>query len=220
LASASFLHGLRSPGEGAHRLASAVMAERGGKASTALLGAAIVALLVASVAVLVFVDFGDDSPSTSATPSATPQPNGKSERSKTTQPSGPPRAVSNACTLVSVESVASAIGAKPADVKPEPGTQNVGPKCDFKAPEGEDVLVGFTLQLTEATDPSLARGTIEARNGKRIAGLGDVAVLEQSDVGSQISVVKGSRYVQLQTRRKAASDDAMIDLGRQAAAKL
>ena len=196
------------------------MAERGGKASTALLGAAIVALLLASVAVLVFVDFGDDSPSTSATPSATPQPNGKSERSKTTQPSGPPRAVSNACTLVSVESVASAIGAKPADVKPEPASQSNGLKCDFKAPEGEDVLVGFTLQLTEATDPSLARGTIEARNGKRIAGLGDVAVLEQSDVGSQISVVKGSRYVQLQTRRKAASDDAMIDLGRQAAAKL
>lgn len=198
------------------------MAERGGKASTALLGAAIVALLVASVAVLVFVDFGDDSPSTSATPSATPlpQPNGKSERSKTTQPSGPPQAVSNACTLVSVESVASAIGAKPADVKPEPANQTLGPKCDFKAPEGEDVLVGFTLQLTEATDPSFARSTIEARNGKRIAGLGDVAVLEQSDVGSQISVVKGSRYVQLQTRRKAATDDAMIELGRQAASKL
>jgi FlaG/FlaF family flagellin (archaellin) len=197
------------------------MVERGGGLVSALLGAAVAVLLVASVAVLVFVDFGDDSPSTSGT-SATPsrQNNGRPERSTTTQPSGPPQPVSNACTLVSLESVASAIGAKAADVKPEPANQALGPKCDFKAPEGEDVLIGFTLQLTEANDASFARSTIEARNGKRIAGLGDVAVLEQSDVGSQISVVKGSRYVQLQTRRKAATDDAMIELGRQAASKL
>jgi len=121
---------------------------------------------------------------------------------------------------VSLESVASAIDAKPANVRPEPANQTLGPKCDFKAPEGEDLLVGFTVQLTEAGDPSLARATIEACNGKRIADLGDVAVLEQSAVGSQISVVRGSRYVQLQTRRKPASEDAMIDLGRQAVAKL
>ncbi len=185
-----------------------------------MLGAAIVALIVASVAVLVFVDLGDDSPttSTSATPSA--PTGGGSERTKPTQPSGPPQPVSNACTLVSVEAVASAIGAKPAEVKPEPGSQSVGPKCDFMAPQGEDVLIGFTVQLVEANDPVFARSTIEGRNGKRIPGLGDVAVLEQSDVGSQISVVKGSRYVQLQTRRKAASDDAMIDLARQAVSKL
>jgi len=197
------------------------MAERGGGARTALLGAAIVVLFVASIAALVFVDFDEDSPSKSATPSTTaPRTDQKSESSKTTQPSGPPQAVSNACTLVSIGSVASAIGAKPAEVKPEPANQTLGPKCDFKAPEGEDVLIGFTVQLTEAGDASLARSTIEARNGKRIAGLGDVAVLEQSDVGSELAVVKGTRYVQLQTRRKAATDDAMIELGRQAAAKL
>jgi len=198
------------------------MAERGGGARTALLGAAIVALLVASVAVLVFVDFGDDSPSTSATPSATPppQPNGKSERSKTTQPSGPPQPVTNACNLVSVEAVASAIKAKPADLKPEPATSSNGLKCEFKAPEGEDVLVGFTVQLIETNDATFARSTIEGRSGKRISELGDVAVLEQRDVSSQISVVKGTRYVQLQTQRRPATDDAMIELGRQAAAKL
>jgi hypothetical protein len=194
------------------------MAERGEGRTIAVLGAAIVALIVASVAVLVFVDFGDDPVSTSATPS--PGTSERSEGSNTTQPPGPPQPISDACTLVSVESVAAAIGAKPADVKPERGTQSVGPKCDFKAPQGEDVLVGFTVQLVEAGTQGFARGTIEARNGKRIAGLGDVAVLEQSDVGSQISVVRGSRYVQLQTRRKPASDEAMIDLGRQAAAKL
>ncbi len=193
------------------------MAERGEGRTIALLGAAVGALLVASVAVLVFVDFGDDSVSTSAAPSAR---TGERSQRNTTQPSGPPQPISDACTLVSVESVAAAIGANPADVKPEPGTQIVGPKCDFKAPQDEDLLVGFTVQLVEAGTPDLARRTIEARNGRRIADLGDVAVLEQSDVGSQISVVRGSRYVQLQTRRKPAGDDAMIDLGRQAAGKL
>ncbi|HSH60606.1 MAG TPA: hypothetical protein VK988_13400 [Acidimicrobiales bacterium] len=197
------------------------MAERGGRPLIAGLGAAIVALIVASVAVLVFVDLGDDSSSASSTSRAPLLPNGeRSERSGPAQPSGPPQPVSNACDLVSLESVASAIGAKPAEVTPEPSTQTLGPKCDFKAPQGEDVLVGFTLQLTETGDPTFARSTIEARNGKRIPGLGDVAVFEQSDVGSQISVVKGSRYVQLQTRRKPASEDAMVGLGRQAVAKL
>jgi len=196
------------------------MEERGGKGILAALGAAIAVLIVASVAVLVFVDLDDDSSSNASTPATPSAPVGGGSEATTTPPSsGPPQPVSNACSLVSVESVASAIGAKPADVKPEPANQALGPKCDFKAPQGEDVLVGFTVQLTEAGTPDLARSTIEVRNGKRIAGLGDVAVLEQSDVGSEISVVKGSRYVQLQSRRKAASDDAMIGLGKQAAAK-
>ncbi len=197
------------------------MAKRGTAPITAILGAAIVALIVASVAVIVFVDLDDDS-STTASTSATPSApgSGRSESSSPPQPSGPPQPVSNACTLVSVEAVASAIGANPAEVKPEPGAQVLGPKCDFKAPQGEDLLTGFTVQLIEAGTADLARSTIEARNGKRVADLGDVAVLEQSAVGSQITVVRGSRYVQLQTRRKAASDDAMIGLGRQALAKL
>jgi Protein of unknown function (DUF3558) len=181
---------------------------------TALLGLAAVVLLVAGVGVLVFVDL-DDSPSTPASTAA-------SDSGATTpvQPSGPPQPISNACTLLSVEAVASAIGADPAQVKPEPGTQTLGPKCDWKAPQGEDVLIGFTLQVTDAGDATFARSTIEARSGRRIPGIGDIAVLEQSDVGSTISVVRGTRYVQLQTRRKAASDDAMIGLGREAVAKL
>ena len=185
-----------------------------------MLGAAVVVLILASIAVLVFVDFGDDSTTTSATSTAPSGTGGRSERSPNTQPSGPPQPVSNACDLVSLQAVASAIGADAAAVQPEPGSQTLGPKCDFKAPQGEDVLVGFTVQLIEAGTADLARSTIEARNGKRIGGLGDVAVLEQSDVGSQISVVRGSRYVQLQSRRKPASDEAMTELGRQAAAKL
>ena len=183
---------------------------------TALLGLAAAVLLVAGVGVLIFVDL-DDSPSTSASPTA---PDSQASGAVPVQPSGPPQPITNACTLRSVEAVASAIGADPAQVKPEPGTQTLGPKCDWKAPQGEDVLIGFTLQVTDAGDATFARSTIEARSGRRIPGIGDVAVLEQSDVGSTISVVRGTRYVQLQTRRKAASDDAMINLGQEAVAKL
>lgn len=197
------------------------MAEPGAGARTAVLGAAIAVLLLASVAALVFGDFDDDSPSTSAAPSTTaPRSDQRAESTKTTQPSGPPQPVTNACALVSIDSVASAIKAKPADLKPEPATSSNGLKCEFKAPEGEDVLVGFTVQLIEANDATFARSTIEGRSGKRISELGDVAVLEQRDVSSQISVAKGTRYVQLQTQRKPTTDDAMIDLGRQAVAKL
>lgn len=188
-------------------------------AVTAGLGAAAVVLILAALAAIVVVDFGDDSPSGGS--ASSPAPSNSSQGSGTTLPAGPPQPINDACSLVTVDSVAAAIGAKPADVKPEPGTQTTGPKCDFRAPQDEDILIGFTVQLTEAGgDPAFARSTIEARPGKRIGDLGDVAVLEQSDVGSRISVVRGSRYVQLQTQRKPASDDAMIGLARQAVAKL
>ena len=180
---------------------------------TALLGVAVVALLIAGVAVLVFVDLDDSSTSATARASGSQGSGGGSSA----QPTGPPQPISDACSLLTVDSVASAIGADAGQVKPEPSTQTLGPKCDWKAPEGEDVLIGFTLQVTNA---DFARATIEARTGKRISGVGDLAVLEQSDVGSTISVVRGPRYAQLQSRRKAVSDDAMIGLAKQAAAKL
>ncbi|MDQ3575370.1 MAG: hypothetical protein M3404_10710 [Actinomycetota bacterium] len=180
----------------------------------AVLGVAAVVLLVAGVVALIVADFDDSGSATSAP--AGSQPSGPSPSS---QQGGPPPPITDACSLVTLDAVAAAIGAKPAEVKPEPGTQTLGPKCDFKAPEGEDVLTGFTLQVTDAGDPTFARATIEGRTGKRVP-IGDVAVLEQRDAGSTISVVKGSRYVQLQSRRKAVSDDAMIGLGRQAAEKL
>ncbi len=184
---------------------------------SAVLGVAAVVLMAAGVVALVVADFDD---SGSATPAAPAAPGSQqSGSSAPSQQGGPAPPITDACRLVTLDAVAAAIGAKPAEVRPEPGTQTLGPKCDFKAPEGEDVLTGFTLQVTDAGDPTFARSTIEGRAGTRVP-IGDVAVLEQRDDGSTISVVKGSRYVQLQSRRKAASDDAMIGLGRQAAEKL
>ncbi len=180
---------------------------------TALLGAGIVALIVAGVAVLVFVEFGD-SPTTSAAPTG-------QQTSDSNPSAGAPQPVTDACSLVTLDAVAAAIGAKASDVKAEPGTQALGLKCDFKAPEGEDVLTGFSIQLTDVGDAAFARSTIEGRRGgKRIDGVGELAVLEQSEVGSSIFVVKGARYVQLRTQRKPASDDAMVSLAKEAAAKL
>lgn len=187
---------------------------------TALLGAAIITLLLASVATLAFVDLGE-SPSPPGVASAPGGETPKSDSSSSPAPAGPPQPVTDACSLVSLEAVASAIGAKAADLKAEPGGQSLGLKCDFKAPEGEDLLVAFSIQLTEVGDVAFARSTIEARKGgRRIPGIGDLAVLEQGEFSSTIFVVRGSRYVQLRTQARRASDDAMIGLARQAAAKL
>ena len=178
----------------------------------------VVVALVVEIVSLLLVDRGADDDSAPAASS----PNGPPAASPTTstiQQSGGP--ITDACGLVSVDAVAKAVQVQAARIQPQPRAQDptVGATCNF-VEQSEDNLVVFTVLTQEAGDPTLARETIERRSGKKMADLGDAAVLEQSENGSRISVAKGPRYVQLQTQRKPASDEAMAELARQAVSKL
>ncbi|MDP8992809.1 MAG: hypothetical protein M3N31_07150 [Actinomycetota bacterium] len=183
------------------------------------LAAAVVVLLAAN-GIALAVDLASEDDPTAAETTTTAPPAPPEAGTTAAQPDRGP--VSDACSLVSVQSVASALGLQAGNVKPEPRPQDpsVGASCDF-IEQSEDMLTVFTVLVQEAGgDAAFARSTIESRSGKKIGGLGDAAVFEQSEVGSRISVAKGPRYVQLQTQRKPATEDAMVGLARQAVDKI
>ncbi len=179
---------------------------------TAGIGVAVVALILLGLVALATGD--DDAPAASAPGAVTP----------TTAAAGagqqPPGALPHACSLVSVDSVARVTGKRPTEV--EPIAQSGGSLCRYKSPEeGGVALVDFVVLVQEA---SFAGETTEARQGERVGGLGDVAVFEQSEFKSEISVAKGNRYVQLSSTPKSggkpAGKDALVDLAREAITKL
>ena len=177
---------------------------------TAGLGVAVVALIVLGLVALLRGDDDDD---------VAPAASGPMGASPTTAQQAP-GALPDACGLVSVDAVASVTGKRPTEI--EPVAQSGGSLCRYKSPEeGGVALVDFVVLVQEA---SFARETTEARQGERVAGLGDVAVFERSEFKSEISVAKGTRYVQLSSTPKSgaktADKDAMVDLARQAITKL
>ncbi len=182
--------------------------------TTTALAIVIVAVIVVGVVSVLMVDSdGDEAkppgPAMSATPTTAPD--------IVAQPPGAPP---HACNLVSVDAVAEVVGKQLTETEPVP--QSTGSLCRYKSPEeGGVVLVEFSIVVQEA---AFARETIEARQGERVDGLGDVAVFDQSQFKSEISVAKGTRYVQLQSQPKSgakpAGKDALAGLARQAIAKL
>ena len=184
------------------------------KAAVAL----VVIALVVEITALVLVGLDDDDDDSPASgPSRTEDVAGTAP--PPAQSGGP---ITDACSLVNVGAVAKAVGLPEGGVAPQPREQDPasgGASCDF-VEQSEDKLRVFTVTVQEAGDAGFASATIGARTGKRISGLGDVAVLEQSETRSRISVARGTRYVQLQSQRKPASEDAMVGLARQAVAKL
>ena len=179
--------------------------------------ALVVIALVVEIAALLLVGLDDDDEPSAAGPARTDQATGTAPAPA---PSG--GGVSDACSLVSVGGVAKAVGLPENGVRPQPRQHDPasgGASCDF-VEQSEDKLRVFTVTVQEAGDAGFASTTIGARTGKRIPGLGDVAVLEQSETRSRISVARGTRYMQLQSQRKPAPEDAMVDLARQAVGKL
>ncbi len=183
--------------------------------ATAGLAVAVVALIVLGMVALVTGD-GDD---------AAPAASGATDAPPVTAPPGAtaqqaPGALPHACSLVSADAVAKVTGKQPTEV--EPLAQSGGSLCRYKSPEeGGVALVDFVVLVQEA---SFARETTEARQGERVAGLGDVAVFDRSEFKSELSVAKGNRYVQLSSTPKSgappASKDALVDLARQAVTRL
>ncbi len=180
---------------------------------TAVMGVAILALILLGVVALAT---GDDD--------AAPAASGPSGATPTTAPPGagqqPPGALPDACSLVSVDSVARVTGKRPTEVEPQ--SQSAGSLCRYKSPEeGGVALVDFVVVVQEA---SFARETTDARQGERVSGLGDVAVFERSEFKSEISVAKGNRYVQLSSTPKSgakpAGKDALVEVAREAITKL
>lgn len=174
----------------------------------------IVATIVVGVAAVLMVDGdGDEAKPPDPTMTATPTtaPNIVAQA-----PGAPP----HACNLVSVDAVGKVTGKQITETEAVP--QSGGSLCRYKSPEeGGVALVEFSILVQEAP---FARETTEARQGERVGGLGDVAVFDESEFKSEMSVAKGTRYVQLQSQPKSgakkASKDALADLARQAIAKL
>ncbi len=184
------------------------------QSTTTALTIVIVATIVVGLAAVLMVDGDDEAkppdPGGNATPSTT-APNIVPQA-----PGAPP----HACNLVSIEAVAKVTGKRLTETEAVP--QSGGSLCRYKSPEeGGVALVEFSILVQEAP---FARETTEARQGERVGGLGDVAVFDQSEFKSEISVAKGNRYVQLQSQPKSgakkASKEALADLARQAIAKL
>ncbi len=182
---------------------------------TTALAVVIVALVVGGVIAVLTVDDGGEEAS---------PPNGAvGATSSTTAPNivpQPPGALPHACNLVAIDAVAKVTGKQLTETEAVP--QSGGSLCRYKSPEeGGVALVEFSILVQEAP---FARETIEARQGERISGVGDVAVFDQSEFKSEVSVAKGTRYVQLQSQPKSgakpAGKDAMAGLARQAIAKL
>ncbi len=178
------------------------------------LAVVIVAMIAGGLIAVLTVDGDDDE--------AQPSDGAAGPTSSTTAPNIVPQApgaLPHACNLVSVDAVAKVVGKQLTETEPVP--QSGGSLCRYKSPEeGGVALVEFSIVVQEAP---FARETIDARQGERIGGLGDVAVFDQSQFKSELSVAKGTRYVQLQSQPKGgktASKDALADLARQAIAKL
>ena len=182
---------------------------------TRALAVLIAATIVAGVVAVLTVDGDDD-----AAKAPEPAPGATSSTTAPNIVPQAPGALPHACNLVSVGAVAAVAGKQLTETEAVP--QSGGSLCRYKSPEeGGVALVEFSIVVQEAP---FARETTEARQGERLAGLGDVAVFDQSEFKSEISVAKGTRYVQLQSQPKSgakpAGKDAMANLARQAIAKL
>ena len=182
---------------------------------TTALAVVIVAMIVGGVIAVLTVDGDDDE--------AKPPDSAVGATSSTTAPNIVPQApgaLPHACNLVGIDAVAKVTGKQLTETEAVP--QSGGSLCRYKSPEeGGVVLVEFSILVQEAP---FARETTEARQGERIGGLGDVAVFDKSEFKSEVSVAKGTRYVQLQSQPKSgakpAGKGAMADLARLAIAKL
>ena len=140
-----------------------------------------------------------------------------------TQPPGQaaPSPAVDSCTLLSTDAVGAALGVPGSAVttaKPSLGP-GAGDSCSFNRPGASQML--FLVQLQDLREPARARQLVERGTGNPVPAVGDVAKYEQTPVGpTKLSLAKGPRVVFLTSQAQPVAQPTMVDLGKQAAAKL
>lgn len=127
----------------------------------------------------------------------------------------------DSCTLLSTDAVGAALGVPVSGLttaKPSLGP-GAGDSCSFNRAAGSQML--FLVQLQDLRDAGRARQLVERGGGNPVPAVGDVAKYEQTPVGpSKLTLAKGSRVVFLTSQSQPVDQPTMVDLGKQAAAKL
>ena len=175
--------------------------EAGGRRLSAFAVAALLALLG-----LAGCGGDDDDP-------AVPAPSGG------TAPPAAQTAV-DACGLVPVEAVASAVGVPPAGLQAQPQPPNParGAACNYLETARQRIV--FVVQARDSTDATQARTLVEGQEGNSVPGVGEAAKYEQFGVGpSQLAFAKGRRVVWLISQSMSVPRQTMVTLAQQAAQK-
>lgn len=150
----------------------------------------------------------DDDASTVQPPAPVPQ----------AQPPGAP--VTDACSLVPPDAVATALRASPVAISAVPRAPDParGLICEYL--EGATRRIVFVVQVQEAPDPLSARQQAEDVGGKAVSGVGDVARYDQTGAApAHMAFSKGRRIVRLTSPSRLAQG-TMADLATKAAQRV
>jgi hypothetical protein len=172
---------------------------------------AVAWLMIIFSVVSIVVRGGDEAEVVAQPPPTSPPP---------TAPPGPPKPVTDACTVLPADIVARGLGlpANRVTTIAHPILPGQAARCSYK--DADANMFVFFIQVQDLPDPVEAREQIEAFTGSPVPGLGDVARYEQLEGGdSTINLVSGVRQIFLGTRGRRLSQDAMAGLAREVLAR-